>query len=149
MSFRGDADLANALDNWSPSGQNASTSRLHGKTLLPLTIYGIRNCDTMKKAFAWLDANGVAYAFHDYRVDGIGRDEIARWCAAAGWEKVLNKGSRTFRALPDEGRGDLDEAKAVALMAGEPTMIKRPVLDTGKAIEIGFRPDRYAALFAG
>lgn len=115
---------------------------------MSVQLYGIRNCDTMKKAFAWLDANGVAYAFHDYRVDGIGKHDIARWCSAAGWEKVLNKGSRTFRALPGEVRDELDEPKAVALMLGEPTMIKRPVLDTGTAIEIGFRPDRYAEIFA-
>ncbi|MGQ2906446.1 MAG: arsenate reductase [Aliihoeflea sp.] len=114
---------------------------------MPVTIYGIRNCDTMKKAFAWLDANGVAYAFHDYRADGIAKDDISRWCEAAGWERVLNKGSRTFRALPAEARENLDEASAIALMAGEPTMIKRPVLDTGDAVEIGFKPDRYAALF--
>lgn len=115
---------------------------------MSVTIYGIRNCDTMKKAFAWLDASGVGYAFHDYRVDGIGKDEISRWCAAAGWERVLNTASRTFRTLPDEARRDLDEAKAIGLMAGEPTMIKRPVLDTGKAIEIGFKPACYAELFA-
>lgn len=115
---------------------------------MTVTIYGIRNCDTMKKAFAWLDANGVAYAFHDYRVEGIAKDDISRWCQAAGWEKVLNKGSRTFRALPAEARENLDEASAIALMAGEPTMIKRPVLETGKAIEIGFKPACYAELFA-
>ena len=114
---------------------------------MTVTIYGIRNCDTMKKAFVWLGANGVAYAFHDYRVDGIGKDDISRWCEAAGWEKVLNKASRTFRALPAETRDDLDEAKAIALMAGEPTMIKRPVLDTGEMIEIGFKPHLYAQLF--
>ncbi|MDF1599594.1 arsenate reductase [Mesorhizobium sp. YIM 152430] len=114
---------------------------------MTVAIYGIRNCDTMKKAFAWLDANGVAYAFHDYRVGGIGKDDISRWCEAAGWEKVLNKASRTFRALPAETRDDLDEDKAIALMAGEPTMIKRPVLDTGETIEIGFKPNLYAQLF--
>lgn len=114
---------------------------------MTVTIYGIRNCDTMKKAFAWLDTNGVAYAFHDYRVEGIGKDDISRWCQAAGWEKVLNKGSRTFRALPAETRDDLYEVKAVTLMADEPTMIKRPVLDTGEKIEIGFKPVRYAELF--
>lgn len=114
---------------------------------MTVTIYGIRNCDTMKKTFAWLDANGVAYAFHDYRVDGIGKDDISRWCEAAGWEKVLNKASRTFRALPAKTRDDLDDVKAIALMTGEPTMIKRPVLDTGEMIEIGFKPDRYAQLF--
>lgn len=113
---------------------------------MTVTIYGIRNCDTMKKAFAWLDANGVGYAFHDYRADGIGSAEIARWCAVVGWEKVLNKGSRTFRALPEEVRDGLDEARAISLMASEPTMIKRPLLEAGKEIEIGFKPERYAGI---
>ncbi len=114
---------------------------------MSVTIYGIRTCDTMKKAFAWLDANGVDYTFQDYRIDGIGMDEIARWCEAAGWERVLNKSSRTFRTVPEEVRTDLDEAKAIALMAAEPTMIKRPVLVTGQTLEIGFNPARYAEIF--
>lgn len=112
-----------------------------------VTIYGIRNCDTMKKAFAWLEANGVEYAFHDYRAQGIGKGEVRRWCDASGWEKVLNKSSRTFRALPDAARNGLDEGSAIDLMVAEPTMIKRPVLDTGDTIEVGFKPDRYAGLF--
>lgn len=115
---------------------------------MSVTIYGIRNCDTMKKAFKWLEASGVEYTFHDYRVDGIDAGTVRRWCEAAGWEKVLNKGSRTFRALPDATRTDISEGRAIDLMTSEPTMIKRPVLDTGKAIEIGFKQDRYAKLFA-
>lgn len=115
---------------------------------MSVTIYGIRNCDTMKKAFKWLEANGVEYTFHDYRVDGIGADAVRRWCDAAGWEKILNKGSRTFRALPDATRADVGEGSAIDLMTSEPTMIKRPVLDTGEAIEVGFKADRYAELFA-
>jgi len=115
---------------------------------MSVTIYGIRNCDTMKKAFAWLDANGVAYSFHDYRVGGIDADTVWRWCKVAGWEKVLNKSSRTFRALPDSKRDGLDETSAIDLMIGEPPMIKRPVLDTGSGFEIGFKPERYATLFA-
>lgn len=114
---------------------------------MSVTIYGIRNCDTMKKAFAWLESHGVDYVFHDYRVEGIGRDAVSRWCEAAGWEKVLNKASRTFRALPDTARADLDETRAIDLMVDEPTMIKRPVLDTGTTIEIGFKPQRYAEIF--
>ncbi|MEO3998363.1 arsenate reductase [Mesorhizobium sp. CAU 1732] len=114
---------------------------------MSVTIYGIKTCDTMKKAFAWLDANGVDYTFHDYRVDGVSRGDVQRWCDAAGWQKVLNAASRTFRALPEDARADLDEAKAIALMVAEPTMIKRPVLDTGNAIEIGFKPARYEELF--
>lgn len=112
-----------------------------------VTIYGIRNCDTMKKAFAWLEANGVAFEFHDYRTKGIDAERIGRWCASAGWEKVLNKSGRTFRALPEAEKEGLDEARAIALMAAGPTMIKRPVLETGDAVEIGFRPERYGELF--
>ena len=114
---------------------------------MTVTIYGIKTCDTMKKAFVWLDGRDVAYTFHDYRVAGISRDEVARWCKAAGWEKVLNKASTTFRAQPDDAKADLDEAKAIRLMLAEPTMIKRPVLEVGTAIEIGFKPERYAELF--
>lgn len=116
---------------------------------MAVTIYGIKTCDTMKKGFAWLDGHGVAYTFHDYRALGITRAAIERWCKAAGWEKVLNRSSTTFRGLPDDAKAELDEAKAIGLMLSEPTMIKRPVLETGKAIEIGFKPERYAALFPG
>jgi arsenate reductase len=114
---------------------------------MTVTIYGIKNCDTMKKAFVWLASHGVAYTFHDYRVSGIDETRVAAWCAAEGWEKVLNKSSRTFRALP-EASGPLTEARAIALMIAEPTMIKRPVLDTGRGIEIGFKPDRYSSIFS-
>ncbi|MHB2265461.1 arsenate reductase [Aliihoeflea sp. PC F10.4] len=114
---------------------------------MSVTIYGIRNCDTMKKAFVWLEANAVEYVFHDYRANGIGKNDVSRWCSAAGWEKVLNKSSRTFRALPEKDRENLDEARAIDLMVAEPTMIKRPVLDVGNAIEVGFKPERYAELF--
>lgn len=113
------------------------------------TIYGIKTCDTMKKAFRWLDSEGVDYRFHDYRVEGIDRASVERWCAAVGWEKVLNKSSTTFRALPDASKIDLDESSAIDLMLAEPTMIKRPVLETGGRIEVGFKPERYAALFKG
>lgn len=115
---------------------------------MTVTIYGIRNCDTMKKAFAWLDGRGVAYTFHDYRSQGVDGEDLERWCAEAGWEKVLNRAGTTFRKLPDEAKAGLDEAKAVALMLAQPSMIKRPVLDAGGPIEIGFRPERYEALFA-
>lgn len=112
-----------------------------------VTIYGIRNCDTMRKALAWLDAHGVDHVFHDYRASGVDPVRIARWCTAAGWERVLNRSGRTFRALPDVDKDGLDEARAVALMAAAPTMIRRPVLETGDTIEIGFRAERYAELF--
>lgn len=111
------------------------------------TVYGIRNCDTMKKAFAWLGGHGVDYAFHDYKKQGVTRDALQRWCAATGWEKVLNKAGTTFRKLPDEAKADLDQDKAIALMLDQPSMIKRPVLETGGTIEIGFKPERYATLF--
>ena len=113
---------------------------------MTVTIYGIKNCDTMKKAFTWLDSHGVAYTFHDYRVSDIDEDAVSAWCKAAGWEKILNKSSRTFRALP-EASEDLTEARAIELMAAQPTVIKRPVLDTGDRIEVGFKPDRYAEIF--
>lgn len=114
---------------------------------MTVTVYGIKNCDTMKKAFAWLDGRGVAYTFHDYRSKGVSRQSVERWCGAAGWEKVLNRAGMTFRQLPDEAKAGLDEARAIALMLEKPSMIKRPVLETGETIEIGFRPERYEALF--
>lgn len=116
---------------------------------MTITIYGIRNCDTMKKAFAWLDGHGVAYAFHDYRKEGVARASLEAWCDAAGWEKVLNRAGTTFRKLPDVSREDLDREKAIALMLEQPSMIKRPVLETGTTVEIGFKPERYEALLGG
>jgi Spx/MgsR family transcriptional regulator len=114
---------------------------------LTATIYGIKNCDTMKKAFAWLDGHGVDYTFHDYKKEGVERVDLERWCKAAGWETVLNRAGMTFRKLPETAKADLDRKKAVALMLDQPSMIKRPVLETGGAIEIGFKPERYAGLF--
>jgi arsenate reductase len=114
---------------------------------MPITIYGIKNCDTMKKAFTWLDGHGVAYTFHDYRAEGIDAKTVKSWIKILGWEKVLNKASTTFKELPDEDKADLDEAKAVALMVRNPTMIKRPMLVTDKSTMAGFKPDLYAAAF--
>ncbi len=111
-------------------------------------IYGIRNCNTMKKAFAWLDGHGVDYTFHDYKKEGAERGRLERWCRRAGWETVLNRAGTTFRKLPDEAKADLDESKAIALMLEQPSMIRRPVLEAGRTIEIGFSPQRYASLFA-
>ncbi len=111
------------------------------------TIHGIKNCDTMKKAFAWLEQHGVAYAFHDYKQVGVTRAQLAKWCQAAGWESVLNRAGTTFRKVPEADRQNLTEAKAIALMVENPSMIKRPLLETGGKIEIGFKPERYAALF--
>ncbi len=113
-----------------------------------VTLYGIKNCDTMKKAWSWLDAHKVPYVFHDYRVSGIDKAHLEAWCRELGWEKVLNKGSTTFRELPEADRQGLDEQKAIALMLAQPTMIKRPVLDLGDRRILAFKPDVYEAAFA-
>jgi arsenate reductase len=112
-----------------------------------VTIYGIKTCDTMKKARAWLDAHGVPYAFHDYKLEGIGRDVLARWTHEVGWETLLNRAGTTFRKLPPRDKEGLDEKRAIALMLAQPSMIKRPVLDTGRARIVGFRPEVYAKAF--
>ena len=108
-------------------------------------IYGIKNCDTMKKARLWLDEHGIDYAFHDYKASGIDRDHLERWCADAGWETVLNRAGTTFRQLPNEAKADLDPEKAIALMLAQPSMIKRPVLEANGKLLIGFKPEIYAA----
>ncbi len=107
-------------------------------------IYGIKNCDTMKKARAWLDKRGVAYAFHDYKTDGIERERLDLWCKTVGWEVLLNCSGTTFRKLPDKDKNGLDGKKAVALMLAQPSMIKRPVLDLGRGkLIVGFTPELY------
>ena len=111
---------------------------------LPITIYGIKNCDTMKKARAWLDSHGVAYAFHDYKSEGIAKDKLKLWCDELGWETLLNRAGTTFRKLPDGDKEGLNERKALALMLAQPSMIKRPVLDLGGKLLVGFKPDVYA-----
>ncbi len=108
-----------------------------------VTLYGIRNCDTMKKARAWLEAKGVAYIFHDYKVEGIDRARLEGWAREAGWEALLNRAGTTFRKLPDADKAGLDEDRAIALMLGQPSMIKRPVLDLGGRILVGFKPEQY------
>ena len=113
---------------------------------MPNTIYGIKNCDTMKKARAWLDGHGVAYHFHDYKSEGIGKDTLKRWCDALGWETLLNRAGTTFRKLPEADKAGLDEARAIALMAAQPSMIKRPVLEIDGEMVVGFKPETYAAL---
>jgi arsenate reductase (glutaredoxin) len=110
---------------------------------VPATLYGIKNCDTMKKARAWLDARGVSYAFHDYKAQGIDRAQLEGWARAVGWETLLNRAGTTFRKLPETERAHLDEGKALALMLDQPSMIKRPVLDLGGRILVGFRPEQY------
>jgi len=114
---------------------------------MPVTVYGIKNCDTMKRAFAWLDAHDVAYDFHDYKKAGVTKAQLARWCAAKGWETVLNRAGTTFKKLPDADKQGLTRDRAIALMMAQPSMVKRPVLEAGGALEIGFAPERYATLF--
>ena len=109
------------------------------------TIYGIKNCDTMKKARGWLEEHGVAYDFHDYKAVGIDRTHLERWVDRAGWETVLNRAGTTYRKLPDAQRENLTKEKAIALMLDQPSMIKRPVLEAGGKLLIGFKPDTYAA----
>ena len=113
---------------------------------MPITIYGIKNCDTMKKARAFLDKQKVDYAFHDYKTAGIDKDRLEGWVKKAGWETLLNKAGTTFKKLPDKDKGGLSERKAIALMLAQPSMIKRPVLELprGKLL-VGFKPDDYQA----
>ena len=109
---------------------------------MPITIYGIKNCDTMKKARAWLDKHGVDYAFHDYKTAGIDRERLERWEKKVGWETLLNRAGTTFRKLPDKDKNGLDDKKALALMQAQPSMIKRPVLDLGGGkLLVGFSPE--------
>ena len=111
------------------------------------TIYGIKNCDTMKKARSWLDKRGVAYSFHDYKTEGVSKSDLERWSKAAGWEVLLNRAGTTFRKLPDTDKENVTEKKALALMLAQPSMIKRPVLDTGGRIAVGFKPEIYEKIF--
>jgi Spx/MgsR family transcriptional regulator len=115
---------------------------------LPIVIYGIKNCDTMKKARAWLDKHGVDYSFHDYKTAGIDKDRLARWSKMAGWETLLNRAGTTFRKLPEADKANLTATKAMALMLAQPSMIKRPVLEIGSELLVGFRPETYAAAIA-
>jgi len=111
-----------------------------------ITIYGIKACDTMKKARDWLDGHGVAYAFHDYKAVGIDRERLEAWSGLVGWETLLNRSGTTFRKLPDADKTGVDQAKAIDLMLAQPSMIKRPVLDLGDGkLLVGFKPDAYAA----
>jgi len=111
---------------------------------MTITMYGIKNCDTIKKARAWLETRNHAYAFHDYKVDGIDEKHLQTWLEAVGWERLLNKVGTTFRKLPDDKRQNIDEARALRLMLERPAMIKRPVLDVDGKITVGFKPEIYA-----
>jgi arsenate reductase (glutaredoxin) len=110
------------------------------------TLYGIRNCDTMKKAWTWLDEKGVAYRFHDYKKEGIDRATLEGWVRQLGWEPLLNRAGTTFKKLPDADKQGLDGQKAIALMLAQPSMIKRPVLEKDGQLTVGFKPETYAQL---
>jgi arsenate reductase len=110
---------------------------------LAITLYGIKNCDTMKKARTWLDSRGVRYEFHDYKTAGIASTVVARWCAEVGWETLLNRNGTTFRKLPEPQKSGLNERKAIGLMVAQPSMIKRPVLEFGRRLLVGFQPAIY------
>jgi arsenate reductase len=114
---------------------------------LGVTIYGIKACDTMKKAWTWLDEQGVVAAFHDYKVSGIDRGSLERWTSELGWETVLNRAGTTFRKLPDADKQGLTADKAIDLMLTQPSMIKRPMLDLDGKLTAGFKPDVYARAF--
>ena len=112
-------------------------------------IYGIKNCDTMKKARAWLDSHDVAYDFHDYKATGIDRARLKGWADQVGWETLLNRAGTTFRKLPEADKTGLNETRAVALMLAQPSMIKRPVLEAGGKLLVGFKADVYEKEFRG
>jgi Spx/MgsR family transcriptional regulator len=113
-----------------------------------IILYGIPNCDTVKKARTWLSAKGVDYAFHDYKKAGADGAQIARWVEQAGWEKLLNRAGTTFKKLPEADKADLDAAKAVAIMEANPSAIKRPVVEKdGALIAVGFKDAEWEALF--
>ncbi|MFA7261741.1 MAG: ArsC family reductase [Caulobacter sp.] len=114
---------------------------------MTVTLHGIKACDTMKKARDWLDGHGVAYAFHDYKAVGIDAATLEVWAGKVGWEALLNRAGTTFRKLPDADKVGLDQARAIALMVAQPSMIKRPVLDVDGALTVGFKPEVYARLF--
>jgi arsenate reductase len=110
------------------------------------TLHGIRNCDTMKKAWTWLDQHGIAYDFHDYKKQGIDRARLEGWVRRLGWEALLNRSGTTFRKLSDADRQGIDEAKAITLMLAQPSMIRRPVLEADGRLLVGFKPEVYAEL---
>jgi len=109
-----------------------------------IRMYGIKNCDTVKKARTWLEARGTAYDFHDYKVAGIDDARLRGWASELGWERLLNRAGTTFRKLPDADKQGIDEDKAIALMLAQPSMIKRPVLDLGDRRLVGFSADAWA-----
>ena len=138
------------FDNTTSSAALGNALALSRLAVMPKSkpiLHGIKNCDTMKKARAWLDSRGVAYAFHDYKLAGIDRATLEGWSKQVGWETLLNRTGTTFRKLPDSEKENLTEKKAIALMLAQPSMIKRPVLERGGKISVGFKPELYAQLF--
>jgi arsenate reductase (glutaredoxin) len=114
-----------------------------------VTIYGIKSCDTMKKARAWLAAHAVPYVFHDYKVQGIDHGTLQAWARSVGWETLLNRAGTTYRKLSDASKADLDQRKAIALMLSQPSMIKRPVLEEDGRLIVGFTPETYSMRLQG
>lgn len=112
-----------------------------------LVLYGIPNCDTVKKARTWLADRGVAYDFHDYKKSGIDRAHLENWANALGWEELLNRAGTTFRKLPDADKADIDRTKAIGLMLAHPSTIKRPVVEHAGGYLVGFKPDEWGAVF--
>jgi Spx/MgsR family transcriptional regulator len=110
-----------------------------------IVLYGIPDCDTVKKARTWLDRQGLAYSFHDYKKAGADAGKLAAWCTAAGWDKVLNRAGTTFKKLPDADKADLDQAKAIALMSANPSCIKRPVVEHPGGLLVGFKEVEWSA----
>jgi arsenate reductase len=119
--------------------------QLEGDRSVSISIYGIKACDTMKKARTWLDDHDVAYDFHDYKAVGVDAETLRGWAGKVGWEVLLNRSGTTFRKLPDADKANLDEAKAIALMVAHPSMIKRPVLEVDEDLLVGFKPEQYEA----
>jgi arsenate reductase len=115
---------------------------------MSVTVYGIKNCDTMKKARTWLDGHKVAYSFHDYKASGIDKPTLEGWARKVGWEVLLNRAGTTFKKLPDADKEGITEKKAIALMLAQPSMIKRPVLEAKGKLTVGFKPEEYRKLFA-
>ncbi len=113
-----------------------------------ITLYGIPNCDTIKKAKKWLEANNIEYRFHDYRKDGLTEEQLKSWADELGWELLLNKRGTTWRQQPDQVKNTINEASAIQLMLAHPALIKRPLLDTGSTRKVGFKDTEYAELFA-
>lgn len=116
---------------------------------MSITLYGIKTCDTVKKARVWLDGHGIAYRFHDFRAEGLERARVEAWVDALGWETVLNRQSTSFKALPPADQAGLDRAKTIRLILDNPTLVKRPVLERPGSVMVGFKPERYAEAFPG